>query len=127
MKPRIHSLQSLARISRPLVTPRITASRYITPERYRDVQLQSFAFSARSRLEEKHQYDYSSPNSRPANELNHNVTKEEQEDYDKRLRKELKDKQIRSPWNREGSDRPPVAQQREAGAMTKGNVVSMAR
>jgi hypothetical protein len=90
------------------------------------VQIRSFAFSARSRLEDKHQYDYSSPNSRPAIDLDHHVTKEEQEDYDQKLSKELKHKQVRSPWTREGSDRPPVSQQREAGAMTKGNVSSAA-
>ncbi|KAF2449300.1 hypothetical protein P171DRAFT_404414 [Karstenula rhodostoma CBS 690.94] len=124
MKPRIHSLQSLARFSRLLAAPSITASRCLRPKCYQDVQLRSFAFSARARLEEKHHYDYSSPNSRPAIELNHDVTKEEQEDYDKRLSKELKDKQVRSPWTREGSDRPPVAQQREAGAMTKGKLLT---
>ena len=31
-----------------------------------------------------------------------------------------KDKQIKAPWHREGSDMPPVARQRSAGAMTKG-------
>lgn len=118
-------MQGLARISRPCPTPFI-ASRYITSKTYRDVQLRSFTFTACSNLEEKHHYDYSSPNSRPANELNQNVTKEEQDDYNKRLSKELKDKQMRSPWTREGSDKPPVAQQREAGAMTKGIAFSMA-
>ena len=31
------------------------------------------------------------------------------------------DKQDKAPWHREGSDVPPVARQRSAGAMTKGN------
>ena len=31
-----------------------------------------------------------------------------------------KDKQVRTPWHREGSDKPPVARPREASAMTKG-------
>jgi len=31
-----------------------------------------------------------------------------------------KDKQAKAPWHREGSDMPPVARQRLAGAMTKG-------
>lgn len=31
-----------------------------------------------------------------------------------------KDKQTRTPWHREGSNIPPVARQRSAGAMTKG-------
>ena len=33
---------------------------------------------------------------------------------------EQKDKQTRTPWHREGSNIPPVARQRSAGAMTKG-------
>lgn len=32
-----------------------------------------------------------------------------------------KDKQTKAPWHREGSDMPPVARQRSAGAMTKGS------
>ena len=31
-----------------------------------------------------------------------------------------KEKQIRTPWHREGSNVPPVGRQRSAGAMTKG-------
>lgn len=31
-----------------------------------------------------------------------------------------KENQTRAPWHREGSDMPPVARQRSAGAMTKG-------
>ena len=31
-----------------------------------------------------------------------------------------KEKQTRAPWHREGSNKPPVARQRSAGAMTKG-------
>lgn len=62
---------------------------------------------------------YESSNARPAVELDHNVTQEEKDDYAKRL-EEDKGKQIRTPWHREGSDTPPVARQRSAGAMTKG-------
>ena len=32
-----------------------------------------------------------------------------------------KEKQRRAPWHREGSDTPPVARQRSAGAMVKGS------
>ena len=32
-----------------------------------------------------------------------------------------KEKQNKAPWHREGSDVPPVARQRAAGAMTKGS------
>ena len=31
-----------------------------------------------------------------------------------------KEKQTKAPWHREGSNKPPVARQRSAGAMTKG-------
>jgi len=33
---------------------------------------------------------------------------------------EAEEKQVRSPWNREGSDKPPVKRLRSASAMTKG-------
>ena len=57
--------------------------------------------------------------SQPAAELNHDVGNEEIEHYD-RLVAESKDKQIRTPWHRDGSDEAPVKRQRSAGAMTKG-------
>ena len=57
--------------------------------------------------------------SQPASELNHDVGKDEVEHYD-RLVAESKEKQIRTPWHRDGSDEPPVKRQRSAGAMTKG-------
>ena len=124
MKPRIHSLQSLARISRPLATspiPRLSYPlHYQTLKSHERTHLRHLTFSARSKLQEKSQYDYSSPNARPAKDLNHDITKEEQEDYDQKLKREVKERQIRAPWNREGSDTPPVARQRSAGAMTKG-------
>jgi calcium uniporter protein, mitochondrial len=34
---------------------------------------------------------------------------------------EAKELQKRTPWHREGADRPPVRRLRSAGAMTKGN------
>jgi hypothetical protein len=33
---------------------------------------------------------------------------------------EAKELQTRTPWHREGTDKPPVKRQRSAGAMTKG-------
>ncbi|OCK74933.1 hypothetical protein K432DRAFT_437769 [Lepidopterella palustris CBS 459.81] len=60
--------------------------------------------------------------SQPAENLNHNVTMEEQAHYDKQIAD--KEKQIRTPWHREGSDKPPVARQRSAGAMTKGKLLT---
>lgn len=57
--------------------------------------------------------------SKPAGDLHQVVTEEEKSHYDKRVAEDTS-KQIRTPWMREGSDRPPVATQRSAGAMTKG-------
>lgn len=67
--------------------------------------------------------NYENSNARPAEELDHNITQEEKDDYAKRL-EEDKGKQIRTPWHREGSDTPPVARQRSAGAMTKGKLLT---
>jgi hypothetical protein len=51
--------------------------------------------------------------------LHQDVTKEEMSHFDKKVAEDTS-KQIRTPWMREGSDRPPVATNRSAGAMTKG-------
>lgn len=55
----------------------------------------------------------------PAVEVSQNITDEEKKDFDRAIA-ENKEKQIRTPWHREGSDVPPVARQRSASAMTKG-------
>lgn len=57
---------------------------------------------------------------KPAEQLNHDVSEEEKQDYDQRIAEEGRIRQIRTPWHREGSEKPPVATQRSAGAMTKG-------
>ncbi|KAF1984217.1 DUF607-domain-containing protein [Aulographum hederae CBS 113979] len=64
-----------------------------------------------------------SSHSRPADELNHDVSEEEQQHYDKQVIED-KSKQFKTPWHREGSDKPPVARQRSAGAMTKGKLLT---
>lgn len=45
-----------------------------------------------------------------------------QKSFDEHLSEfeDLKEKQARTPWHREGVDTPPVRRQRSAGAMTKG-------
>jgi hypothetical protein len=68
--------------------------------------------------------DYNNSNARPASELNENITQEEKDHFAKKLQED-KGKQIRTPWHREGSDLPPVARQRSAGAMTKGTSLSL--
>jgi hypothetical protein len=55
--------------------------------------------------------------------LNHAITEEEKADFEKKL-EENKDKQIRTPWHREGSSEPPVNKQRQASAMTKGKLLT---
>ncbi|KAK5682724.1 hypothetical protein LTS10_005854 [Elasticomyces elasticus] len=47
-----------------------------------------------------------------------------EKDHFQRVEAESKDKQIRSPWMREGSDVPPVSRNRSAGAMTKGKLLT---
>lgn len=71
------------------------------------------------RLEGPNSKDYNNSNARPAAELNHDITQEEKDEFKRRLEKD-KGKQFRTPWHREGSDKPPVARQRSASAMTKG-------
>lgn len=130
MKPRVSFLAALrrtsayARLSSPIVT-KIEPS-FLCPNAgsHAGAQFRTFTITTRLRLEEQKQYNYSSSNARPAVELDHNVTKEEEDDYNKKLQKEVKKKQIRSPWTHEGSDVPPVARQRSAGAMTKGTTHS---
>ncbi|KAG9592227.1 hypothetical protein KCU60_g10291, partial [Aureobasidium melanogenum] len=59
----------------------------------------------------------------PAANLSQNVGKEEKEHYD-RVVELSKQSQMRSPWMREGSDKPPVARLRSAGAMVKGKLLT---
>lgn len=51
------------------------------------------------------------------------ATQEELSHYDRQVAAD-KEKQIRTPWMRDGSDKPPVATQRSAGAMTKGKLLT---
>jgi hypothetical protein len=83
------------------------------------VQTRTFRSAIRLKVEEKGEGRSLSSNAIPAEELNNKISEEEQRDYDQRVAHD-KQKQIRTPWHREGSDEPPVARQRSAGAMTKG-------
>lgn len=77
------------------------------------------------KLPSKDAGSYEDSNARPASQLNNNITQEEKDDFARKLAED-KGKQIRTPWHREGSDVPPVARQRSAGAMTKGkNLVTL--
>ena len=59
----------------------------------------------------------------PAPELSQNVSDAETNHFE-RVEGQSKEKQMRSPWMREGSGKPPVARQRSAGAMTKGKLLT---
>ena len=58
-----------------------------------------------------------------ARRLNQKGVDAEETSLDDQLAKE-KEKQVRTPWHREGATKPPVARQRSAGAMTKGMLIA---
>lgn len=61
--------------------------------------------------------------SEKARELNQKGRDKEEDWFDNQLDNaigEQKEIQARTPWHREGSDKPPVRRNRSAGAMTKG-------
>lgn len=61
----------------------------------------------------------------PASTVSQNITLPETQHFDRVEREtELKARQRASPWTREGSDVPPVARNRSAGAMTKGKLLT---
>jgi hypothetical protein len=79
------------------------------------------AFSAHSTLRIEAKEDTTS--STPASEVHQEPTQEELSHFDKAVAED-KNRQIRTPWMRDGSDEPPVARQRSAGAMTKGKLLT---
>ncbi|KAL6170879.1 hypothetical protein ACJQWK_03834 [Exserohilum turcicum] len=105
------------------VSAGLALSRHDAP--FRPLRTPACTLTTRPRRSDiaKEKYDYSNSNARPAAELNENITEEEKEHFAKKLRED-KGKQIRTPWHREGSDTPPVARQRSAGAMTKGKLLT---
>jgi hypothetical protein len=126
MRHRLSALASLPRVSTlpstrcaPLFTrtPPSISLRYGAP-----LQLRSYARKPGQSEAEKFG-DYSNSNARPATKLNEKITQEEKDHFAVKLRED-RGKQIRTPWHREGSDTPPVARQRSAGAMTKGMFTS---
>ncbi|KAI4660875.1 hypothetical protein J4E81_005649 [Alternaria sp. BMP 2799] len=128
MRHRLSALASLPRASTfptarcaPLFTrnsPRISIQLRASS------QFRCYATKPRGVDKETDKYgDYSNSNARPAADLNENITQEEKDHFAKKL-KEDRGKQIRTPWHREGSDLPPVARQRSAGAMTKGKLLT---
>lgn len=59
----------------------------------------------------------------PAANVSQAVGKEEKNHFE-RIEEESRMKQVYSPWMREGSNVPPVARNRSAGAMTKGKLLT---
>lgn len=55
--------------------------------------------------------------------IDQNITPEESSHYDQLVAQD-KEKQIKTPWQREGADKPPVSRSRSAGAMTKGKLLT---
>ncbi|KAF2754934.1 hypothetical protein EJ05DRAFT_533124 [Pseudovirgaria hyperparasitica] len=82
-------------------------------------QLQTASWLRHSLSATPHDSSYS----QPAANLSQNVTDEEKNHYHEAV-VASKEKQIRTPWHREGSDKAPVARQRSAGAMTKGKLLT---
>lgn len=131
MKPRISSLASIPRFSaysqsQASRISHLSAARFRlqleTNANSRCIQLRSFTVTRHLRVNRNlkgRETDYENSNARPAAELNQNITQEEKDDFAQRI-DELKGKQIRTPWHRDGSETPPVGRQRRAGAMTKG-------
>jgi hypothetical protein len=87
-------------------------------------ELRSFTNSAaRWPREKPNLVERADSDSLPASAVSHNVTNAERSHFD-RIEEESKEKQIRSPWMRDGSEKPPVARNRSAGAMTKGKLLT---
>ena len=91
------------------------------------IEKRSFTTTIVARVQEKQEFQVSTSRqnsyTQPAAEQSQNVTEAEKNHFD-RIEEESKQKQMRSPWMREGSEKPPVARNRSAGAMTKGKLLS---
>ena len=88
----------------------------------------SFATTAPSRVQEQKDPHtatslHDSADSQPAGNVSQNISQAEKEHFS-RVEEQSKERQMRAPWMREGSDKPPVATNRSAGAMTKGKLLT---
>lgn len=124
MKHRLSVLASLPRVTttpRALYTPTFSRLHSHVPTQRAPALSQRRTLTATSCLmsEDSAFARSDSSHATPASELNNNITQEEKDHFAKKLQED-KGKQIRTPWHRQGSDIPPVARQRSAGAMTKG-------
>ncbi|TVY81609.1 Calcium uniporter protein [Lachnellula suecica] len=98
--------------------PRVTQ----TPQLIRNASFNRTFTSSRVLLE-KGKKDYE----KQAKELNQKGLEDEEDGFNNQLDNaigEAKELQARTPWHREGSDKPPVKRNRSAGAMTKGKLLT---
>lgn len=127
----VPALRTLPR--HPPILSSVTSARRLAPLASRvapryptltQAQLRSFAGTRHRWISTGPKDDsYDNSNARPAIDLSQKITKEEEEDFQRRLAED-RDKQIRTPWHHEGSEEPPVARQRQATAMTKGKLLT---
>ena len=106
-----------------ILTPQLRAHLSLTKTHYRLPQLtRSLSGSqARSfRLFTYNQRDKAPPT--VTTDLEQRKSDDHKSSLDDSIAQE-KEKQTRAPWHRDGSDLPPVARRRSAGAMTKGTSV----
>jgi len=76
-------------------------------------------FSSSTRLRVKQYELQDNSYAKPAHRLNQDVSQEENKHFEERLSQE-KGKQIRTPWHREGADKPSVDKIQSQEVLTKG-------
>ncbi|KAF2749535.1 hypothetical protein M011DRAFT_456984 [Sporormia fimetaria CBS 119925] len=102
--------------------PIIQRTPYLSSPRHQ-LPIRSFTQSRTQRLQGPKPDDYENSNARPAVDLDHHITQEEKDDFERKLQED-KGKQIRTPWQREGAAKAPVEKPRDAEAMTKGKLLT---
>ena len=99
---------------KPCARPHTASTHHIRPQlacSFDRLQSRTFGLSTHRYRDEEH--------TTVARSRNHKNLEDQESDLEESIAQE-KEKQTRAPWHREGSDLPPVARQRSAGAMTKG-------
>lgn len=107
-------------LSKAFLTPKSCAGPYTTSNyRIRPQSACSFDIS-QSRPFRLSIHRYRDEGSSPvAQNLSHNGSRDQDSKLEESIAQD-KEKQIRAPWHREGSDIPPAARRRSADAMTQG-------
>ena len=118
---------------RALVTLSRHVSRFNVPAQlYSPEILSSKCETSRCSQVRRRPFSFISPKNAEGRDLNaarglerKGAGKSGEHDHDEAVAQE-KEKQTRAPWHRQGSELPPVARPRSAGAMTKGMVCDQA-